>query len=351
MGQIVVLVNDVVVGRASDADLILRDAISSRYHAKVSMDQEDTYTVEDLKSLNGTFLNGKKITRNPLNNNDVIDIGTTQIQFFSDDPPWEQFKDNKDDGKVMPRVMKPIDTSLTGPSLDELPIENFFQQLGISNLDMGQITRDPRLEEILRTSQRFAILFEVSKLLQSPLDLDKRLEKTLDIIMKISKAQRGYLIQIGEANVDFKPRVIRHTDSSGGESTAQFSKTVIEWVIRSRSAIMSMDVGSDERIERGRSILAFDIRSVICVPLTSRNRVVAVFYVDNPLRLREFKEKDLDLITIIGGVCSMAVENAELYKEQERIIQELRTAKEHLEKAQENRVEKEKNLNEIERQR
>lgn len=77
---------DVILGRALEADVRVNDTQVSRQHAKVSAvhgDRPSTteYILTDLDSRNGTFLNGRRIRREKLNNGDKITIGETILRF------------------------------------------------------------------------------------------------------------------------------------------------------------------------------------------------------------------------------------------------------------------------------
>jgi diguanylate cyclase (GGDEF)-like protein len=67
-----------IIGRSDDADLVISSKDVSRRHAKVTFDG-DEFTVEDLDSTNGTFVNGKKITRKNLVTGDEILVGDYKI--------------------------------------------------------------------------------------------------------------------------------------------------------------------------------------------------------------------------------------------------------------------------------
>ncbi len=67
------------VGRAREADLSLRDAEVSRRHARFDSQNRVVY-VEDLKSSNGTFLNGRRVTEPiEVREGDYVDVGTTRL--------------------------------------------------------------------------------------------------------------------------------------------------------------------------------------------------------------------------------------------------------------------------------
>ena len=76
---------DVILGRALEADVRVNDTQVSRQHAKILTVKEvsstEAYFVQDLDSRNGTFLNGRRIRREKLENGDKIAIGDTILRF------------------------------------------------------------------------------------------------------------------------------------------------------------------------------------------------------------------------------------------------------------------------------
>ncbi|HET8931846.1 MAG TPA: FHA domain-containing protein [Polyangiales bacterium] len=74
----------VSVGRARNCDIVIRDAGISKLHALVRIDA-DAFSVVDVGSQNGTFVNGKRLLDNeaaPLTCNDRIIFGTVAAQFM-----------------------------------------------------------------------------------------------------------------------------------------------------------------------------------------------------------------------------------------------------------------------------
>ena len=68
------------IGRSPPCRIQLRRAIVSRSHARVTFRNEE-YHLEDLGSTNGTYVNGIKVERCILRNNDQIDIGGVKMLF------------------------------------------------------------------------------------------------------------------------------------------------------------------------------------------------------------------------------------------------------------------------------
>ena len=73
------------IGRASDNDLVLEDDIISSHHCQLTRDGEG-YTLTDLDSTNGTFLNGQPVKEARLEPGDVVVAGKTAMEFNDDAP-------------------------------------------------------------------------------------------------------------------------------------------------------------------------------------------------------------------------------------------------------------------------
>jgi diguanylate cyclase (GGDEF)-like protein len=74
--------SEIVIGRAADASIRLQDDGVSRHHARIVQDQGEL-VIEDLKSANGTLLNGDRIRRAVLRDGDKIQVGSTTILKFT----------------------------------------------------------------------------------------------------------------------------------------------------------------------------------------------------------------------------------------------------------------------------
>jgi pSer/pThr/pTyr-binding forkhead associated (FHA) protein len=70
----------VVIGRSAECDIQLEVQNVSRKHASVFFHNEE-YLIEDLESTNGVFVNGIKVVKCVLRNNDQIEIGGVKLVF------------------------------------------------------------------------------------------------------------------------------------------------------------------------------------------------------------------------------------------------------------------------------
>jgi hypothetical protein len=81
-GETIALDTDVLtIGRSPHSDIFLDDVTVSRHHARVIRD-ESGFLVEDLNSLNGTYVNRKRIERHRLTEGDELQIGKFKLAFL-----------------------------------------------------------------------------------------------------------------------------------------------------------------------------------------------------------------------------------------------------------------------------
>ncbi len=81
-GEEMLLEGDVVtIGRNPDSDLFLDDITVSRHHSRVVRDASG-FAIEDLNSLNGTYVNRRRVERRHLRNGDEVQIGKFKLGFY-----------------------------------------------------------------------------------------------------------------------------------------------------------------------------------------------------------------------------------------------------------------------------
>jgi hypothetical protein len=76
-------------GRHPDSDIFLDDVTVSRRHAEFYR-EGGRFTVRDVGSLNGTYVNGSRIEEAELNGGDEVQIGKFRLQFLTGSEPWGQ---------------------------------------------------------------------------------------------------------------------------------------------------------------------------------------------------------------------------------------------------------------------
>jgi sigma-B regulation protein RsbU (phosphoserine phosphatase) len=174
------------------------------------------------------------------------------------------------------------------------------------------------------SSDRLALLYRLSQTFNSSLDLNEVLNRVMDEVIVVTRAERGF-VMLHEADGELVFHVARGMDQDTiDDPQFQISRSVVERVATS-------DAQRDTRFSMRRSVKVLGLRSILCVPLKTKEEVSGVVYVDNRLQVGIFTQDDLELLTAIASSAAIAIENARLYQvavEKGRMEREMHVARE-----------------------
>ena len=131
--------NETVLGRAADATIRLQDDGISRRHARVVQDGPNL-VIEDMKSANGTVINGKAVARHVLKDGDKIQIGSTTIlKFTYHDELEESFQQKMYDAALHDGLTKAFNKR---HFLDRMPTEIAYARRHTAPLTLLMLDAD-----------------------------------------------------------------------------------------------------------------------------------------------------------------------------------------------------------------
>ena len=166
------------------------------------------------------------------------------------------------------------------------------------------------LEEEMRSLRALA---HMGGVVNSSLDLDVVLQIVMDTIIRLTGAERAFLMlrnELGELTI----RVGRNWEHETLDSAElAISRTVIYRVADEGLPVLTTNALEDPRFTGQESIVTLNLRSILCVPLKVRDQVTGVIYTDNRIRSGLFTHKELDLLTGFSNQAAFAIENARLY--------------------------------------
>ena len=277
-----------VLGRSPDADIPIHDKSVSREHLKIQP-KENKVIVEDLNSLNGTFVNGRRI----------------------------------DSGKeIEVEAGVPISVGNIKLSVGEkLSGNRLSSQKSTDNPHDSTDPNESPPDRPMTSPKNLELIYKVSNVLNQSLDINETLEKILDYIFKLLKRiDRGAIILMNHKTGEVS-EVISRTKKSHDEATIMYSRTVVNRVFRQGLPIIMSDILNAETGERSDSMELMKIGSVMCVPLMSKSKTMGVIYVDSIKKPYGFRQEDLALLTALASPASIAIENALLYSNLEKIVE------------------------------
>ncbi|MDO8672270.1 MAG: adenylate/guanylate cyclase domain-containing protein [Dehalococcoidia bacterium] len=162
---------------------------------------------------------------------------------------------------------------------------------------------------------RLTTLFGISQTLNSTLHLEDLLNVVMDRLIDILRAERGFLMLIDNKTKQLDFKVARNMSSETlAESSFHVSRSIIDKVVAESTPVLSTNAQADPRFSTQASVIGFSLRSILCVPLIAKNRLIGVVYVDNRIKAGLFGQNDLDLLVAFANQAAIAIENARLFE-------------------------------------
>lgn len=311
---------EIILGRHPDCDITIDVGAVSRQHALIRANGTG-FELEDLKSRNGTFLNGELLEKpKHLSDGDLVRICDIEYSFHTDAP-------SSIDSEMLSQ--SGAQSNMDGSSFGVMLVDDeggqssreFASKLDIRGSQYGsQLTTSAEV--------RLQAVLEISKNMGGAVKVEEVLPKVLDSLFKIFlQADRAFIVlREGEELV---PRWIK-TRKEEQEDSFRISRTVMKEVMDTRQSIISLDASSDERFEMAHSISDFKIRSIIVAPLLdSDGNPLGALQMDTLDAKRRFEQGDLEILASIATQAGVAIENAQLHEQavaQQKLEQDLELA-------------------------
>jgi signal transduction histidine kinase len=191
------------------------------------------------------------------------------------------------------------------------------------------------------------LLLSLVQALNSTLVLSQVLEQVLDAVMRITRAERGFLL-LAEGSADprypvlsgLRVRVGRRRGASlDPEHMTGLSTSVVRRAVETGETVATGNAVADPALGRAQSVILMDLRTIVCIPLRSPRmddtesagpRVLGAIYVDNQETSAPFSADSLKTVEALARHAALAIENALLFEREQKTIEELRQAHKQL---------------------
>ncbi len=271
------------VGRRNRGkDLVISDPKVSRDHA-VILFENDEFFVVDQGSAQGTFVNGERVQRAKLQANDRLEFGVRDAAYV---------------------VFQP-------------------QHRGLSTArDLLHHISDPQMSDL----EKLTLFLDAARELNTTRVLDEVLVTLIDSTLRLSGAERGYVFLCQEGAM---LRLAAGRKSSGTPllDDQTISHSILEEAINSNAEFLVSDTSQSSDLSARNSIVAHDLRSLICIPLrktqvsrgdgTGTPQVLGALYLDARYTSHTLSGVGQDVLRAIARQAAALVENARLVEAEE----------------------------------
>ncbi|MCX5759569.1 MAG: FHA domain-containing protein, partial [Candidatus Hydrogenedentes bacterium] len=290
------IADTVVIGRNPTSSIYLEDPQVSRKHATIEQTPNGTF-LRDLSSGNGTYVGNRRIVECRLSDGDIIRIGETEFRYEGVADTSGQHIASASSGSI---------AGLSGrveAAYAANVYETFFQA------PQTAVT----LEQLRDAQDRLAAVYKANQIIASEQDLQKLFARVMDQIFSLIPAHNGVILLKDEKTGELITEFVK----SGSGSTV-ISSTIVSRAFEHGEAILTVDAADDARFEAGASIIAHNISSAMCTPLTHQNERLGALYVDTRGTTNAFTKSDLELLVALSGAAAVAIKNAQYVHKLER---------------------------------
>lgn len=300
---------DKSIGREPTNSICLNEPSVSRQHCLIKHIEDDCFSIHDLDSFNGTFINGIPVNNQEIRHGDQIAIGDVIMFFLLQETESETiFKETRS------AIIK--DDKLNNQSTIKLAREDAVY------LQPEKLLSE--LPQLARTARDLSVLLKISSVLSTTYEMEGLQNHLLELIAEVIPAQRGAILLAKE--LEIHSNFVWAADSVN-QKNIQISKTVIEQCLKEQVSILCNNVNEDEQFHLAESLIASNVHSILCVPLTIFERTLGVIYLDTADTKTVFDREHLQLLTGIAGIAASPLENAEqienLKSENQRLLNHL----------------------------
>jgi signal transduction histidine kinase/pSer/pThr/pTyr-binding forkhead associated (FHA) protein len=294
----------VSVGRDVRNDIRLQDTEISRRHAELRQADEG-FSVHDLGSSNGTFVNGTAISTHVMQSGDQLLIGRTLLLYTG--------------GGASAVIDGKVDIVTSGRNDDSRILHTMTESEGSRSLLHAEVTGSES-PWLARARSNLQVMYRTALAVSHTLDIDELLDRIMSLIFEWVEADRGCIMLVNNETGTLEPRVRRNREGISSGAAISISKTILDYVTEHAEGVLTSNAKDDKRWDTGASILNMDIREAICVPMRGRYGVVGVIYIDTsspPQQLEQegnkFREEHLKLMIAIAHQAALAVEDTSYY--------------------------------------
>jgi len=265
-----------LIGKLPTNDLSILDNSISRTHCRLELAKKG-YRLVDLESTNGTYVNGKQISKKKLKPGDEITIGRTLIRFLqaSDDTSSIHDIDDQQISKVVPLS-------------DRLQIE---EKRELSSFQ----------------ANLFDSLTLIGKKLLSSLSLQESFGKVAEALFDILKPSSLYIFSCQQGEEELVPELIRR-EKQPDTDQVNISRSIARKAIKERVAILSSNTLDDSRFKKAESVIIYGIKSAISVPVWTTSSIYGLIYADITDITRTFATKDLEMVSVVANFLGLSIE-------------------------------------------
>lgn len=299
----------VTIGRGDQATIRIQANAVSRVHARIFLKDGQPH-VMDMKSLNGTSLNGVTLSGpEPLHPGDTVLLGEAMVVWVPEGTP------------AAPPVPGLNMTLAPKAGISRISLEDrAFDASGSilvphASLEamLAQASGQHPAGEAVTLFQRLASM--AGTLLRAA-GLTELLDSVMGLVTAQIPCQRGFIL-LADAGGELVPELV--WEEQPGLHANPISRTIAHTAMKDRVAILTTDARMDPRFSAGESIKIHGITSALCAPLIVEDQAFGVIYLETSLSKGGFKREDEHLLSAMANFAAVGIQREREAKFRQRL--------------------------------
>src|SRR2546425_351618 len=282
------------IGRETSNSVCIKENLVSRHHAVIRNEEAAHFSIIDLNSRNGTFVNSVPIKERKLEPGDRIQIGESLLLFLPDG------MESPSDLLAASRPVRFDDEYLATSSAVQLRPEDSLY------LTFHTTRRSALPAE--RTVSDLKTLLKICAELNSTRGQVALLRRLLQLIFDAVPADSGAILLSDDSNQPIPATSLSRRSTLN--NAVVVSRSVIQKVLETRAAFLGNHLSNGEAAEAQESLKRRQVESVLSVPLLLFDKLTGAIYLETKEPGVQFDEGHLQLMMGIAGMASIAIENA-----------------------------------------
>lgn len=184
----------------------------------------------------------------------------------------------------------------------------------VRDYSVAHRTESPQALTAVR-EQNLRTLYTVARKINSVLDLNQLLDNIMDSALEAMNGERGLIFLIENDQLALK--VSRNVEKETIKDATEISLSILKDVLHAGKPIIVSDTSANEAFKQRESVVNFNIHSLICVPMKSKEQIIGTVYVDSrsdAVQAMSFSEIDAEFLEAFANLATIAIENARLHQ-------------------------------------
>jgi Nif-specific regulatory protein len=279
---------EVSIGRESSNQFWIADPALSRRHCMLTR-KSDHFTIRDLKSHNGTLINGVPIEEQELRHGDQISVGDSVLVFLLEE----------DEFHLQTNPIEFAETvELQGVRFMRRPEETLYRE-------PDKVMEG--LSETTRLTRDLNALLKIATGIGGIRDRESLEWQLLGFIFDVVPAECGAVLVFDHSG-EFNSAVAWDRVRGPGHPV-RVSRSLVKQVVRDCVGVLASDVAGNQALGEFATLSELRVRSLLCVPLLVSGKALGAIYLDSRSPTEHFDENHLQVMTAVAGIASLALDN------------------------------------------